>query len=368
MTPLFTSVLILLLLGGSPVSANAEEEHGAEQQGIPQMTAEQRRAMGIVTAPVSRRRLSDELVAPGEVTINAYRTSLIASRIAAQVVERHARMGDQVKKGQRLLRLSSVAMAEAQGQLLIADREWRRVKKLGRKVVSERRYTNTRVKRQEAYARVLAFGMTESQINALLQQNDASKATGAFDLFSPRDGTVISDPFLHGQVVEPGQLLMEISDETLLWVKTQIPPSDVTHIKAGTTARVSIDGERWLNGRVVQIHRRIDETTRTLPVRIEVDNSEGLLRPGQFVRVALQTVAGEETIAVPREAVTLLHGDQVVFKLEGDELHPQLVETGKVRGGWMEITAGLEPGDEIVTNGMFLLKSLLLKSQIGEEH
>ncbi len=367
MTHPFASVLILLTLGGSSFFVHAEGESGAEQQGIPQMTAEQRQAMGIVTAPVSRRRLADEIVAPGEVTLDAYRTSQIASRITAQVIERYARMGERVKKGQRLLRLSSVAMAEAQGQLLIADREWQRVKKLGRKVVSARRYNDAQVKRQEAYARVAAYGMTGPQIGALLKQGDASKATGEFDLLAPQDGTVISDPFLHGQVVEPGQLLMEVSDETQLWVKSQITPADVVHIEPGAKARILIDEERWLEGRVVQIHRRIDETTRTLPVRIGVDNSKGLLRPGQFVKTALEIATGEEAIAVPREAVTLLHGDRVVFKLEGEELHPQLVETGKVHSGWIEIKAGLKPGDEIVTRGMFLLKSLLLKSQIGDE-
>lgn len=366
MTPVFTPLLILLLLASGP--ACAEEEHGANQQGIPQMTAEQRQAMGIVTTPVSSRRLVDEIIAPGEVTLNAYRTSQVTSRISAQVIKRYARMGEQVKSGQKLLRLSSVAMAEAQGQMLIADREWRRVNKLGRKVVSGRRYIDAQVKRQEAYAKVLAYGMTNSQISALLKQNDASKATGAFDLLSPQDGTVISDSFLLGQVVKSGQLLMEISDETLLWVETQINPADVINIKPNATVRILAGGSKWLNGKVVQIHRRIDETTRTLPVRIQVDNKQGLLRPGQFVKTALQTETSEQVIAVPTDTVTLLHGDQVVFLLEGDELHPQLVETGRVRDGWIGIKKGLKQGDKIVTKGMFLLKSLLLKSQIGDEH
>ncbi|HED32732.1 MAG TPA: efflux RND transporter periplasmic adaptor subunit [Gammaproteobacteria bacterium] len=327
--------------------------------------------MGIVTSPVSNRKLSREIVAPGEVTVNAYRSSQVTSRIRSQIIKRYARMGDTVKTGQKLLTLSSVSMADAQSQLLVADREWQRVKKLGRKVVSERRYIEAQVNRQQAYARALAYGITEAQIKTLLKQGDASKATGMFDLLSSQNGTVISDQFILGQVVAPGQLLMEISDESRLWVETQINPRDATNIKPGTLARINIAGNKWLKGQVVQLHRRIDETTRTLPVRLEVDNKQGLLRPGQFVKVALQTSTGREVIAVPEPAVTLLHGEQVVFVLEGNELHPQLVETGEIRSGkshkkWIEIKNGLKKGDEAVTQGMFLLKSLLLKSQIGD--
>jgi len=364
MTSVFNRILILFLLSSSLVYA--EEENKEEVQGIPQMTAKERQSMGIVTTPVDSQRLTGELIAPGEVTINVYRSSQVTSRISSQIIRRHARMGDVVKTGQKLLTLSSVDMAEAQGQLLVADREWRRVKKLGRKVVSEQRYIEAQVKRQQAYANVLAYGMTESQINMLLKQDDASKATGAFELLSQQGGTVISDTFVLGQVVEPGQLLMEISDESMLWVEAQINPNDVMGIKPGTSVRIHVDDDQWLNGQVVQIHRRIDETTRTLPVRIEVNNDSGLLRPGQFVKTALQTSAGSEVIAVPRGAVTLLQGERVVFRLEGNELYPQLVETGATRGDWIEIKAGLKPGNEIVTKGMFLLKSLLLKSQIGD--
>jgi len=275
-------------------------------------------------------------------------------------------MGDAVKTGQKLLTLSSVDVADAQSQLLVTDREWKRVKKLGRKVVSERRYIEAQVNRQQAYAKALAYGITESQIIELLKRKDASKATGMFNLLSTQNGTVISDQFVAGQVVEPGQLLMEISDESLLWIETQINPDNVTDIKPGTLAHINYAADNWLTAKVIQVHRRIDETTRTLPVRIEVDNQKKLLRPGQFVKVALQTTKGNEVIAVLKTAVTLLHNEEVVFMLDGQKIHPQLVETGGVHNDWIEIKNGLKKNDVIVTQGMFLLKSLLLKSQIGD--
>lgn len=365
MTPLINRILILVFIFSSP-PVFAAAKNTAEVQGIPEMTAEQRQARGIVTSKVGYHRLTEEIIAPAEVTINAYRSSQVATRIRSQIIKRHARMGDMVKSGQKLLTLSSVSMADAQSQLLIADREWQRVKKLGRTVVSGRRYIAAQVDRQQAYAKVLAYGMTRSQINALLKQGDASRASGMFDLVSFQKGTVISDKFVLGQVVDSRQVLMEISDESRLWVETQINPKDVVNIKTGAWARIDIGNNTWLKGRVVQIHRRIDETTRTLPVRIEVNNERGLLRPGQFVKVALQTARGKDVISIPESAVTLLHGEPVVFVLKGNKFSPQLVETGEVRGDWIEIKNGLQAGNEIVSKKIFLLKSLLLKSQIGD--
>jgi len=361
MTQLINRLFLLLLLS---LSSTVFAEEGT--QGIPDMTATQRQSMGILTSTVSRRSLKSEIMAPGEVTVNAYRSSQVTSRIRAQIIKRYARMGDAVNTGQKLLVLSSVKMAEAQSQLLITDREWERVKKLGRKIVSDKRYIAAQVNRQEAYARAVAYGITKTEIKRLLKEKDSSKATGNFHLLSSQDGTVISDKFIVGEVVEPGSLLMEISDESLLWIETQIRPEDIVNIKTGATVRIDIGADKWLNGHVVQIHRRIDEITRTLPVRIEVDNSERLLRPGQFVKVALQTSTSNEVIAIPKSAITLLHGEQVVFAVEGEKVYPELIETGEIRGDWIEVKNGLKVGDEIVTDGIFLLKSLLLKSQIGD--
>jgi len=275
-------------------------------------------------------------------------------------------MGQQVKKGQKLVTLSSVEMAQAQGELLMADREWRRVQKLGRQVVSEQRYVAAQVAHQQAHARVLAFGMTEAQVKAVLEQGDVSRATGSFDLLSLQQGTVLSDDFVIGRVVEPGQVLMEVSDESRLWVEAQLAPEVAAGIEVGSPARVSSDERSWVSGKVVQIHRRMDETTRTLAVRIELDSSEGGLRPGQFVRSAIQIAAGAPVVAVPKESVLLLQGDYVVFTPEGEEIHPAPVERGVTRGNWTEIKAGLALGDEIVTQGAYVLKSLLLKSMIGD--
>lgn len=375
-----TLLLCLTLVGpGLPAySAAAEQGHeqegshkeagGHEEEGALKMTAAEREAQGIRTAKVEPRALAGAVTAPGEVRMNAYASTQVTPRISAQVVARHVRLGEQVAKDQPLVTLSSVAMAEAQGALIEADREWQRVRKLGREVVSEQRYVAAQVARQRAYATVRAYGMSDAHVERLLADGDASRATGAFDLLSPQVGTVIRDDFVAGEVVEAGRVLFEVSDESRLWVEARLTPEQAGGMRVGALARVSRDGKQWLDGKVVQLHHRLDEGTRTQGVRIEVANLGDQLHPGEYVNVSVQTAATKARIAVPKDAVLLMQGAPTVFKLEGDELHPQPVETGVTRGGFTEIKAGLAAGDEIVTQGAFLLKSLALKSQMGEGH
>jgi len=341
------------------------DEHG-ETEAIRMSKAEQK-AAGIVTSRVKLQALIESIFAPGEVTINQYATTQITPRIAAQVVARHVRMGDTVKKGQSLVTLSSVEMAEAQGKLILAEKEWLRTQKLGRDVVSEQRYIEAEVGAQQARAKVLAYGMTEAQLQKVLAKESAAAATGEFDLITSQAGTVISDDFIVGQFIEPGNLLFAVSDEDQIWVEAKLPPDIAAKITRGAQAWVIEDGNR-LVATVVQVHHTVDEKTRTLAVRLQLDNTADIMHAGEFVDVAIQTGASAPVIAVPDKAIVLLEGKQVVFKREGGELHPTSLETGISRGGWTEVRTGLLGGDEIVIENAFLIKSLILKSKMGEGH
>ena len=163
-------------------------------------------------------------------------------------------------------------------------------------------------------------------------------------------------------------MLLEVVDESQLWVEAKVSAADARRIALHSMADVSPDGTRWLSARVIQFHHRLDETTRTRGVRLEVENLSDVLHPGEFVNVNIQAKNTQVVLAVPKDAVVLMQGSPTVFKLKGDELQPQPVETGVSRGGYIEIKAGLTQDDEVVTQGAFLLKSLALKSQIGDDH
>ncbi len=333
-----------------------------EEESSVKLSAAQKQAAGIVVEPIRRRELADIVRAPGEVMLNAYRTSSVTPRVSAQVVERHARLGDVVSQGQPLVTLSSVDMAGAEGELIVAAREWQRVKKLGKKVVSAQRYTEARVAYQQARARVLAFGMTAQQVDKLIRSDDASLANGEFDLLAPQAGTVIKDAFIVGELIEPGRVLFVISDESVLWVEAKLTPAQVRMVSPGNAARIEVNGKTF-RGKVVQVHHALDEGTRTLGVRIEVENPDDALHPGVFVQAQIASNDTRPALALPMAAVLRsADGDWVVF-VENDHGEFEAKEVELLRTvGDTSVIDGIDEGTRVVTQGAFFVQSEIAKS------
>ena len=347
--------------GGHDEGGDDGHGHG-EAASDAELSDAQRRMAGIETMIVKRQSLGDAITAPGEAILNAYRSTKVTPRTSAQVMKRHAYLGDYIKKGQRLITLSSVEMAEAQGALMETDVELRRVKKLGRKVVSEKRFVAAQIAYQQAYAKASAYGMTKKQIESLIKTGDATRATGEFHLLSFQDGTIISDDFVVGELIEPGHVLMEISDESLLWVEARLTPEDAARIVLGSPARVQV-GKRWLSGKVAQARHTLDETTRTLAVHIEVENRNDELHPGQFVTAVIEGKKKMQGIIVPLASVLrAADGDwQVFVEAAPGRFEPKEVEVLRTVGDQMLID-GLAEGTTIVSKGAFFVQSEIAKS------
>ncbi len=339
-----------------------EHAHGhGETASEVELNETQRRLAGVETMQLERRSLGEAITSPGEVTLNLYRTTKVTPRIPAQVIARHVTLGDRVEKGQPLVTLSSVEMAEAQGALIEADVELRRVKRLGRKVVSEKRYVAAQIAYQQAYARVNAYGMTKAQIDALLREGNAARAVGKFQLLSFQEGTVINDDFVIGELVEPGHVLVEISDESVLWVKARLTPDDASRIALGAPAHIQV-GERWIEGKVVQASHSLDETTRTLALHVEVPNPDDSLHPGQFVNVVMESDKKLEGLAVPVEAVLRgPDGDwQLFVESSPGHFEPKEVKVLRTVGNQLLIE-GVDEGATIVAKGAFFVQSEMAK-------
>jgi len=335
--------------------------HGVEADHA-ELSEPQQAYAGIETIVVTKQRLPEQLTAPGEVVVNSYRTTAVTPRVSAQVIKRHVHLGDHVKKGQPLVTLSSVDMAEAQGALLEAEIELKRVKKLGQKVVSEKRFISAQIAYQKAYSQVTAYGMTKRQIDKLVKAGDAAKANGQFQLLAFQSGTVISDEFVIGQIVEPGDLLMQVTDESRLWVEARLPAGSAVAIQSNAEATVTLGGSHIL-GKVAQIHHLLDEITRTQAVYVEVDNSNHQLHPGQFVSVSINSQRFNEGIAVPNEAVLRNNkGEWRVFvETEKGRYEPHVVNLLSNRGEQVVIE-GIEEGTRIVGRGAFFVQSEMAKA------
>lgn len=323
------------------------------------------RGAGIRIATLGTRPLSDELKAPAEVRADAYSTVLVTPRVESLVLSRHVRLGEVVKKGQPLVTLSSVAVAEVQGALIVAEQDWQRIAQLGPQAVSGRRYAEARVARDVARAKLRAFGLADGQIGALLRKGSTA-ADGSFALLAPTAGRITSDDFLVGARVEPGSTLFTLVEEGTVWVVAQVPPREAERIAGGALARIDAHGET-LAGKVIGRAHLTDERTRTVPVRIGVDNRKDLLHPGELVNARIVVGNGTTALAVPDEAVVLLQNQPTVFVDKGHgRFEAMAVLTGESRGGWTPIRQGIAAGTRYVRSGAFALKARLLRAQLGE--
>ena len=178
-------------------------------------------------------------------------------------------------------------------------------------------------------------------------------------IFSKVDGVVTARNVTLGSNVEPGRNLFEIADLTTVWMLADVFESEAPLVKVGQQAKIELNalpGEP-LTGTVSYIYPALDESTRTLRVRLECPNPDGRLKPGMFSTVSIAVDLGEQ-LAVDDDAVLDTGLRQIVFVDKGEgRLEPREVVVGDRADGLAIIASGLDAGERIVTSGNFLVDS-----------
>ena len=204
---------------------------------------------------------------------------------------------------------------------------------------------------------------------------DAEQLTDdpSFPLRSTVSGVVIERNAVLGQLAEPDKPLFRVGNLGRLWLTVHAFERDAVRVKTGSVARIAFPAlpGRSFTGTVTLVGSQVEPDSRTIPVRIEVDNRDGALRPGMSATAWL--TVGQETgkiLAVPAAALQRLQDQWVVF-IPRTENQFEMREVGRGRdlGGEVEIVSGLKPGETVVVDGAFLLKAQAERSLgEGEEH
>ena len=247
-------------------------------------------------------------------------------------------VGKRVQKGEPLLALYSPDLVSAQEEYLLA----RRLKDDTLAASARRRLT--------------LWDIPSDQIDSL---ETRGTVTRTLLLRAPRYGAITEKMVIEGQAVKPGDNLFLIADARTLWVDLAIFEQDAPAVHVGMSAAVRVDAVPSIafRGRVTFIYPQLDEKTRTLTARLEVDNSAGSLRPGMYATAELQT-AGRRAVSVPVAAVLPTGTRDIVFVNRGDgRFAPREVRVGTHGDSLVEIVAGLKAGDEVVASATYLLDS-----------
>lgn len=336
----------------------------SEQAGLPAMAA-----AGIRTT--------------GTVQSNAYKEVPVFPIAGGVVRQINVELGNRVSRGQPLATIFSSELAEAEAVYLKMAAEveehhqhHRRTTELveigavSREDLEQAASMNKTAEANlgSARERLILLGMTEKQIESLRVTEKSPKPLLIVE--SPASGTLLARSVNVGEVVVQGKEMFRVADLSTVWVIGQIYERDFQAVNVGTLAVVTTSAypDKVLHGRVSYIDPRVDPQTRTAQVRIELANPRESLKLGMFVDVnfggAIQAGAGgQPATAVPRSAVQIIGAKQVVFVATGrsGEFVQRNISIGPEINGMMPVYSGVSTGDQVVTEGSFLLRAESLK-------
>jgi len=293
-----TLVILLFLTPASSRLVNAQGE-GQKDENISKsstvdkgvkLTDIAQRNIGLKLVEADIKKIEDVLIINGIVKAEPDRVAEVSTRIEGRIEKLYAKVGDQVKKGQKLAAI---------------------------------------LPRQIGNPPPLVF------------------------VTAPLTGIVATRNVSVGGTVEPNKTLFRIVNLTEVIVEGEVFESDIYKVKLGKDARISLDAypDNVFNGKVTFIASELEPTKRTLHIWVTVDNNEGLLKPELFAKIALIVGHSNEAISIPIKAIIDDGVEKFVFVKNGDRFVKQDVATGLSDDRYIEIIDGLYPGDEVVTEG-----------------
>jgi membrane fusion protein, copper/silver efflux system len=318
-----------------------------------QLSAERRQMLGVRSEPVRRVALERTIRTVGRVAVDERRLHHIHTKYEAYVEHLHVDFtGKFVRRGQPLLSLYSPELMATQQEYLLA---FRAQKELGASSLPEVARGGVDLL-EAARQRLLLWDIRSSDIEALERSGRVQRT---LSLYSPVSGYVVQKTAYHGMRVTPADTLFDIADLSHLWVLADVYESDLGAVRLDMPAEVTVTylpGRTW-RGRVTNVAPMVEEKTRTIKVRVEVDNADQELKPEMFADVVLRASLGSGLV-VPESAVAHAGERQLVFlDLPDGSLEPRPVRLGAKVAGGVEVLGGLAEGERIVSSANFLLDS-----------
>jgi cobalt-zinc-cadmium efflux system membrane fusion protein len=220
---------------------------------------------------------------------------------------------------------------------------------------------------EAAEKRLHILGFNEGQVKEIAQSH---KISPAMTLHSPIDGKVVTCAAVVGAMVDQSKEILTIVDPKLLWVDAEIYEKDLAKAKIGQEVEVVVPAfpTQRFTGKVSYIADTVNEETRTITVRTEVDNRDERLKPGRFADVSLFFARNGPVLAVPLSAILEDGNEQIVFVREKDGFARREIETGAVSGSYRQVVKGLREGEDVVVEGNHQLKSKLGEAVLRGAH
>ena len=312
-----------------------------------QIDPAQKRLIGLKTARAQRIAFDTTIRTTGRVVFDETRVVKVQPRFEGFIETLNANFsGKYVRKGEPLATIYSPELLATEQELLLAKR--------AEGTLAAVRPARRRRRRARAAAPVRHLGRGDRAPGGERQADPRACRCAA-----PISGFVTAKSAVQGARVGPSDALFDLADLSVVWVIADVYEYELPRLRLGQTATLTLSywpDKRW-RGRVSYVFPVVDDKTRTVKVRIEVQNPRTELKPEMFADV---TILGQprQALVVPDDAVIDTGTRKVVFVVLGEgTLAPRQVQTGDSAHGVVEIRSGLQAGDEVATSANFLLDS-----------
>jgi Cu(I)/Ag(I) efflux system membrane fusion protein/cobalt-zinc-cadmium efflux system membrane fusion protein len=309
--------------------------------------------MGVRTAKVERDPLTKTIRAVGLLKLPEPGMHDVTLKVSGWIDKLYADQdGKHVVKGEPLFDLYSPELQIAEQELIAAVKSER--------ALPSDAAANLRQDSQSlidsAKRKLRLWDVAEQDIDAIAKADQPPKDI-AFR--SPATGHIEEKMVVQGSAVQPMMKLMRVADHTKMWLDAQIYQEQIPLVKIGQTIVATIDGmpnKTW-KGSISFIYPHLDHMTRTLTVRMTIDNPDFELKPGMYATATIATEVSADAIVVPREAIIDTGTKQIAFVVDSaNRFIPRLVRMGLLgEDDKVQIIDGLAPGETVVTSGQFLM-------------
>jgi cobalt-zinc-cadmium efflux system membrane fusion protein len=338
-------------------------------------------AIDIETVAVAYKALSKIHPAMGKVLAPTTKMALVSYAFPARISQIHVQVGEWVKKDQLLLTLQSEEVGHAKSEyfkaavdLELAKTNLERGKRLfDRGVGPQKNYIARQAEVRVAEASLEAaekklhvLGFSEEDVERIASTHEQNPT---IRLFAPISGEIVEHKSVLGAMIDQSSELMTIMDPTTLWIDAEIYERDIAKIRIGQNVEASVPAypDESFTGKISYIGDQLNDETRTITVRAEVENLGYKLKPGMFADIRIHLNHASKALVLPREAILDDNNEQIVFVKTNGSYAAQVVEVGIKENGFCEIRSGIKQGDEVVVKGNYQLKSKLYEELLGSQ-
>jgi len=365
------------------------QAESAQKGNLVEMSVSAQQHIGMVVAPVTITQLNEYLRATGTVQPVDSRIGVVGPLARGRIAEVRAKVGDRVEAGQTLAVFDNIEAGELlsqeqsaradlerlKAQASLATRQTERSRRLADiGAGAEKDYESSKAEKEGIEANIRSQQALIDGIRQRLRRfgiaDDSPRGTFLTALKAPFSGVVTKAQASSGDVVDAGRDVFTVADLSSVWVQAEVYEKDLGRIRVGQSAFIAVDTypNQSFEGKVAYISDVLDPQTRTARVRCEVANRDTRLKTDMFANVELPTKFSKQAIAVPAGALQEVEGKNVVFILRSQaQFEKREVEKGVTVNNQTEIVSGLKPGELVVTQGAFHLKSILAGGELGED-